>query len=251
MHGQCFSFQIHGAQAQNRRVLNGHLGDQIRIWTIAACWLIGTVAVFCSAGTAQTSTVGQWTPVQTWPFMAAHAHLLPNGKVLFWPSFDLGNNPTLWDLVTNAFSPANTAAYNIFCSGHSLRSDGRLLVTGGHNGSSGYGYAYASVFNSTTDTWIQMSDMNDARWYPTNTTLPNGDVLVVSGEVTPGVYNTLPQVASRDEQLEESEQRPIAAAALSDDVCRAQWESVCCGPGPSRAVPQYRRQRCVDICGKF
>jgi hypothetical protein len=69
MHGQCFSFQIHGAQAQNRRVLNGHMGDQIRIWTIAACWLIGTVAVFCSAGKAQTSTV---RPVDAGSDLAVH-----------------------------------------------------------------------------------------------------------------------------------------------------------------------------------
>jgi galactose oxidase len=194
MHGQCLSLQILATRALNRRIINRQPGNQIRICAIAVGCFIGTVALFCSAAGGQASTVGQWTPVQTWPFMAAHAHLLPNGKVLFWPSFDLGNNPTLWDPVANTFSPANTAAYNIFCSGHSLLQDGSLLVTGGHNSSSDYGYAYASVFSSTTNTWTQMSDMNDARWYPTNTTLPSGDVLVVSGEITPGVYNTLPQV---------------------------------------------------------
>jgi len=36
--------------------------------------------------------------------------------------------------------------------------------------------------------------MNAPRWYPTNTTLPSGDVLVVSGYTTTGVFNTLPQV---------------------------------------------------------
>jgi hypothetical protein len=140
------------------------------------------------------SPTGQWTSVQTWPFMAAHAHLLATGKILFWPSFDSGNNPTLWDPVANTFSTAPLAAYNIFCSGHSFLPDGTLLVTGGHNGSSGYGYPYASIYNPTQDSWTQIPNMQDARWYPTNTTLANGDVLVVSGEITPGTYNTLPQV---------------------------------------------------------
>jgi hypothetical protein len=140
------------------------------------------------------SPTGQWTSVQTWPFMAAHAHLLATGKILFWPSFDNGNNPTLWDPVANTFSTALRAAYNIFCSGHSFLPDGTLLVTGGHNGSSGYGYPYASIYNPTQDSWTQTPNMQDARWYPTNTTLANGDVLVVSGEITPGTYNTLPQV---------------------------------------------------------
>ncbi len=194
MHGKGYSSQAHGAQLLNGRALNRHLSCRIRVWAIAACCLIGTVALFCSPASAQASITGQWTPVQAWPFMAAHGHLLPNGKILFWPSFDLGNNPTLWDPVANTFSSVPIAAYNIFCSGHSFLSDGTLLVTGGHDGSSGYGYAYSSLYDPIKNAWTQTSNMNDARWYPTNTTLPNGDVLVVSGEITPGVYNTLPQV---------------------------------------------------------
>jgi galactose oxidase len=154
----------------------------------------GTVTVTVSSGSSDPSISGQWTPVQTWPFMAAHAHLLPNGQVLFWPSFALGNNPTLWNPVTNTFSTLPPAAYNIFCSGHSFLPDGTLLVTGGHNGSSGYGYPYASIYDPVKNAWTQTSNMSDARWYPTNTTLANGDVLVVSGEIAPGVYNTLPQI---------------------------------------------------------
>jgi galactose oxidase len=81
--------------------------------------------------------------------------------------------------------------------GHSFLPDGKLLVTGGHDGSSGYGYPYASIDNSTTNSWTQIPNMQDARWYPTNTTLANGDLLVVSGEITlvhPGTYSALPQI---------------------------------------------------------
>jgi Domain of unknown function (DUF1929)/Glyoxal oxidase N-terminus/Kelch motif len=153
-----------------------------------------TASATVTVGSGGGSPMGQWTGVQTWPFMAAHAHLLPNGRVLFWPSFANGNNPTLWDPGTNSFPTVPQAAYNIFCSGHSFLPDGTLLVTGGHNGGNGYGYPYASIYNPSSNSWKQIPDMQDARWYPTNTTLPNGDVLVVSGEIVPGTNSTLPQI---------------------------------------------------------
>jgi hypothetical protein len=138
--------------------------------------------------------MGQWAPVQTWPFMAAHAHLLSNGSVLFWPSFGNGNNPTLWNPVTNTFSTPPKAAYNIFCSGHSQLQDGRLFDAGGHAGNNSDGLISSSVYDPVLNTWTQMADMNAPRWYPTNTTLSNGDVLVVSGYTTTGTFNTLPQI---------------------------------------------------------
>ena len=156
----------------------------------ATDWGQATVNVASSGA----SVTGQWTSVLTWPFMAAHASLLPNKKVLFWPSFSNGNNPTLWDPVANNFTAAPFAAYNIFCSGHSFLQDGSLFVTGGHAGNNSDGLIGSSVYNGTANTWTRMRDMNDARWYPTNTTLANGDVLVVSGFTVTGTFNTLPQV---------------------------------------------------------
>jgi hypothetical protein len=126
--------------------------------------------------------------------MAAHAHLLANGSVLFWPSFDNGDNPTLWNPVTNTFTTPPKAAYNIFCSGHSQLQDGRLFVAGGHAGNQSDGLISSTVYDPNLNTWTQTSNMNAPRWYPTNTTLPNGDVLVVSGYTTTGNFNTLPQI---------------------------------------------------------
>ena len=50
-------------------------------------------------------------------------------------------------------------------------------------------------YNPFTNSWTRLPDMNNSRWYPTNTTLPNGDVLVISGwiDTTQGV-NVEPQV---------------------------------------------------------
>ncbi len=83
------------------------------------------------------SVVGQWSSVQTWPYMPAHTHVLPNGNVLSWPTFDQGDNPQIWSAATGTATLATPAGYNIFCSGFSFLSNGKLLVTGGHNGSSG------------------------------------------------------------------------------------------------------------------
>ncbi|MDQ3665648.1 MAG: fibronectin type III domain-containing protein, partial [Acidobacteriota bacterium] len=148
----------------------------------------------CLPVNAQSSTVGQWSSVQTWPYRAIHTQMLPTGKVIFWDSYQNADNPHLWDPTTDSITPATPAGYNIFCTGFSFLSDGRLLVTGGHV-SDNAGLSYTSVYNPFTNTWTRLADMNAGRWYPTNTTLANGDALVVSGMVDTTVgMNLLPQV---------------------------------------------------------
>jgi len=142
---------------------------------------------------AQTNAAlaGQWSSVRPWPIEAIHAHMLPARKVMFWSSHD---GPLLWNPDTENITPLVFAGYNIFCSGHALLADGRLLVTGGHV-DDGVGLPNASIYDPVADSWNRLPDMNAARWYPTNTTLPNGDVLVISGNVDQTVgRNRVPQV---------------------------------------------------------
>lgn len=137
------------------------------------------------------ATVGAWSPVMTWPYEAIHAHLLPTGKVMFWTR---GDHSQLWDPATNAVSSSAASGANIFCAGNAFLSDGKLLVAGGHV-SNWVGLPTAYIYSPFNDTWTPLPDMNNGRWYPTNTTLPNGDVLVISGWInaTTGV-NVEPQV---------------------------------------------------------
>ena len=51
---------------------------------------------------------------------------------MWWPGFELGDNPTLWDPATNANTAVPKVGANIFCSGNAFLADGRLLVTGEH-----------------------------------------------------------------------------------------------------------------------
>jgi fibronectin type 3 domain-containing protein len=119
-----------------------------------------------------------------------HAHLLPTGKVMF---FGYDDDARLWDPATGAFSTLARAGFNVFCSGHSFLPDGRLLLAGGSITKS-MGLANAAIYDPVANAFSQLPVMNAGRWYPTNTTLANGDVLVVSGDIDPTHVNTLPQV---------------------------------------------------------
>ena len=72
-------------------------------------------------------------------------------------------------------------------------SNGQLFVAGGHIDNC-VGLPNAYTFNPLNNSWTRLPDMNNGRWYPTATTLPNGDVLVISGTITSGNVNVEPQV---------------------------------------------------------
>jgi hypothetical protein len=146
-------------------------------------------------GTAQAqqaaSEVGQWGPVMNWPIVAVHAALLPNGRVFFFP---YGDDPRLYDPVTGNITNLPRAGFNIFCTAHSYLPDGRLLFTGGHV-QNGWGLPDTSIYDPFRNSWTRQPVMNNGRWYPTNVTLSNGEVLVVSGSYDVNYSNNrLPQV---------------------------------------------------------
>ena len=167
-------------------------GSKVRLVALRCVAVAHFIAV-SSASAQDPATVGQFSSVTTWPYKATHAHLLPTGKVLWWPSFDAGDNPTLWDPSTNTNTAVTHAGANIFCSGHAFLPNGQLLVAGGHIGT-WMGLPNAYTYNPLDNTWTRLPDMNNGRWYPTNTTLPNGDMLVISGTIRSGVFNVEPQV---------------------------------------------------------
>ena len=110
---------------------------------------------------------------------------------MFYPYND---DPRLWDPANNSIVLLPKVGYNIFCTGHSFLADGRVLITGGHV-QNGWGLNDASYYNPFNNTWTRLADMNNGRWYPSGTTLPNGDQLVTSGSYdTNYSNNTLPQV---------------------------------------------------------
>jgi Domain of unknown function (DUF1929)/Glyoxal oxidase N-terminus/Fibronectin type III domain/Galactose oxidase, central domain len=159
--------------------------------SMLAGWLmLGPITPILRAQ-SDPSVKGSWSAVQTWPIVSVHASLLPTGKVVFYSYSD---DPHLWDPSNGSIVAATKVGYNIFCSGLTLLADGRLFVGGGHI-SNNVGLNDASIYDGVTNTWSREPDMNAGRWYPTTTTLADGSVLVVSGDIDTSVHaNPLPQV---------------------------------------------------------
>ena len=140
------------------------------------------------------AVVGSWSSPVSLPTVAVNLILLKNNKLLFYED---GSSVTLWDYVNNAFTslPINV---DLFCSGHALLADGRVLVVGGYGESSNpIGIANAEIFDPSNNTWTVVPNMTYRRWYPTATTLSDGRVLVTAGWQTsnhsnagiPEIYN--------------------------------------------------------------
>lgn len=122
---------------------------------------------------------------------AVHAALLPNGEVVFYS----GNTGPLLPAETRIWNPAmhevrmapNEPETDLFCSGLTLLPDGRLLVVGGTAkysagpGDPWFGGKAAHLFDPFQG-WQRIEDMAFGRWYPSAIGLPDGRVLVVSGE---------------------------------------------------------------------
>jgi hypothetical protein len=158
---------------------------------------------------AQPNVVGQWDTVQSWPVVAVHMNLLPTGKVLFWPYSD---DPRLYDPATGTVTLAAKVGENPFCAVQTFLADGRMFMAGGHNRRNGIGIDSAYIYNPAANTWTQLANMNNNRWYPSGTTLPNGDVLVTSGSYnTSYANNTLPQVF----QFSNNQWRSLTSATLA------------------------------------
>lgn len=185
-----------------------------------ACWgrlltsLLGAVWLLASiAADAQTSLTGQWTKLINLPSVPIHKHLLPDGKVMMWGRNAAGELQS-WDPLTQSVGTIPAAGYDLFCAGHTLLPDGRLLVAGGHIVDF-VGLAKTSIYDPRTNSWARAPDMNAGRWYPTVTILANGDALVTSGQIdtTVGV-NTLPQVW----QAASNSWRDLTGAQLSQGL---------------------------------
>jgi len=143
---------------------------------------------------------GQWSDVETWPVVAIHANLLPNGKVLAWDATpdDSDADPhttssfttrvSLWDPRSNVHIPTNNDTNaDLFCAGSSLLWDGRVLFAGGDSGTGGtYGpLENTNIYEYQTNTWRRVTNMATPRWYASVAALANGEMLTFAGGYEP------------------------------------------------------------------
>jgi hypothetical protein len=140
------------------------------------------------------SQVGQWSGKSHIDVTGIHAILLPTGKVLF---FSYGPSAVgiaaIWDPATGQSHRVDPpGGDNLWCGGQTLLADGRVLVAGGNAPKTSElfnGLDTIYTFDPWTETWMFQGRMNEGRWYPTTTTLPDGRVLITSGRVRDGSGN--------------------------------------------------------------
>jgi hypothetical protein len=174
------------------------------------------------------ASFGQWTdigPVQTadgTPVEVVHAAMLRTGWVLFIEAACRPNSPSLtplWNSLNRAtveFKSPTPPTDNLYCSGHSFLSDGRLFVVGGggdigHTPHPNFGWIFDPVdgpdgtWSFTKDSANTRTRMAFDRWYPTLVTLGDvpGRVLIASGrpatrmeiyDETSGTFSTVTAV---------------------------------------------------------
>lgn len=158
------------------------------------------------AAVGASDQVGEWStpfipPGTSEDAIGVHAVLLHTGKVLlFGGYFDAGDNTLATDAIL--YNPVDGTAKevdpprNAFCAGQVLLQDGTLLVVGGRlaNTHPTPGTPYVLRFDPVSETWLTEADTVLGRYYPTTTELPDGRVLVTTGNMITGRLNRTVEV---------------------------------------------------------
>jgi Domain of unknown function (DUF1929)/PKD domain len=155
------------------------------------CLVLAVLAVFLTAhapaASAQASVQGQWqTLPNLMPINPVHAALLHNGKVLIVSGS--GNLPTNTNLQAAVFDPATgtvttqPVAWDMFCNGMVVLSDGRALVNSGTlQYDPFHGQLRSAIYDPATGQFTDVQNMAHGRWYPTVTNLADGTLMTFSG----------------------------------------------------------------------
>ncbi len=155
---------------------------------VAAAALLSSVA---TAGPPPPDPIyrqtGYWEPPYDWAGRGTHMALLrgtdSHSQIIFWHS---GDGVRIWKWnpgdSLSASSPIllrPTPGTDVHCAGESMLTDGRLYATGGNEV---LGIDEVNIYDPVTTQWTQQPlDMEYHRWYPTNTTLADGRVLITAG----------------------------------------------------------------------
>lgn len=146
------------------------------------------------------STTGVWSTLPDGcPINPVHVALMHNGKLLI--ICGSGNYETNFVFTAGIFDPVRNLvqtfpiATDMFCNGMAILPDGRPLVVGGtmtyDTAATGFftGLPTTAIFDPSTGMFTPGPAMDDGRWYPTVTILPDGRAMTIAGLDIHGVMN--------------------------------------------------------------
>jgi hypothetical protein len=171
----------------SRRMAGGLLA--LSIWLSLLIPPMGVASVAIAAD--PLAATGQWAPVIDWQIFGKHMVLLPNGKVLAWPT---GQDAFLWDPATQTKIAVPATFGDLHCAAQTLLPDGRVIVAGGVIVSPHDGITVTAIFDPATNLWTNAQPMHYPRWYGTTTTLPDGRILATSGDMPGGDRANIPEI---------------------------------------------------------
>ncbi len=150
--------------------------------TESGAWNGPTIIV--DAAPPDPAVAGSSSVAYSPPIVAIHGALAHTGKLPVWGNtdFDAGAGAEAVVNLETGASHFPAEHHHLFCSGHAMLPDGRVLIVGGHM----EGVTGVHVFYPLDDFFAHVTDMDAGRWYPTCTALPNGQVLTMSGTMGSG-----------------------------------------------------------------
>ncbi len=138
---------------------------------------------------------GAWSAVGTWPLIAVHMVLMPDGRVLSYGTDGTGRQTGMfiydvWDSAVGLggghLTLPNGTGTDVFCSSLLvLPEGGSVFIAGGDNwtgtGTTNTGNNNSNLFDYNTNGLARGNNMNRARWYSSSTMLLSGEVYVQGG----------------------------------------------------------------------
>ena len=150
--------------------------------TIMLCLVMAVVTM------SHVEASDTWSPTGS----MSTPRVLPHGHVAArWPGARqrrVYRRPASWrsaeiyDPALGTWSPTGSMSTARYCHTATLLPDGRVLVSGGHNGIRHL--ASAEIYDPALGTWSPTGSMSTARYCHTATLLPDGRVLVSGGYPT-------------------------------------------------------------------
>jgi hypothetical protein len=176
----------------------------LRLGGLAAATLAAGGLVVGRPGTARSATtdpalVGSWSAPLNLGGIAVHAVLTHTNDVFYFQFVEgeAGVDHTswvgTWNAATGVITPAPLPYHrDLFCAAHTTLPDGRVLLVGGHDHTTGkkqdaVGVADTDTWTPSTRTWRKGPRMVQKRWYPTAVARGNGRSLIFGGQANVGL----------------------------------------------------------------